>query len=138
MAAKGLESKYDMNSLVNQIMLMVLSAVAEMEFENTKKKFAEGKIAWAQRGYSIGGSAPFGFCFKEERLPQGNRMKTRKKLVEIPEEQAVLRTIEKCRQRGLGARRIAKQVANTHAGFENFTPTKVQKIIARKFQGVAS
>ncbi len=65
-------------------------------------------------------------------------MKTRKKLVEIPEEQAVLRTIEKCRQRGLGARRIAKQVANTHAGFENFTPTKVQKIIARKFQGVAS
>ena len=44
-AAKGLDSKYDMNSLVNQIMLMVLSAVAEMEFENTKKKFAEGKKA---------------------------------------------------------------------------------------------
>ena len=138
MAAKGLESKYDMNSLVNQIMLMVLSAVAEMEFENTKKKFAEGKIAWAQRGYSIGGSAPFGFEFEEERLPQGNRMKTRKKLVEIPEEQAVIKTIQACKKRGLGARRIAKQVANTHAGFESFTPNKVQKIIARKFQGITS
>jgi putative DNA-invertase from lambdoid prophage Rac len=138
MAAKGLDSKYDMNSLVNQIMLMVLSAVAEMEFENTKKKFAEGKIAWAQRGYSIGGSAPFGFEFEEERLPQGNRMKTRKKLVEIPEEQAVIKTIQKCKQRGLGARRIAKQVANTHAGYEDFSPNKVVKILNRKFQGVAS
>ena len=38
MAAKGLESKYDMNSLVNEIMLMVLSAVAARECENNKKK----------------------------------------------------------------------------------------------------
>ena len=75
---------------------------------------------------------------EEERLPQGNRMKTRKKLVEIPEEQAVIKTIQKCKQRGLGARRIAKQVANTHAGYEDFSPNKVVKILNRKFQGVAS
>ena len=137
-AAKGLNSKYDMNALVNQIMLMVLSAVAEMEFENTKKKFAEGKISWAQRGYSIGGSAPFGYCFEEEKLKHGNRMKTRKKLVEVPEEQAVIKTIHQCKKRGLGVRRIAKQVANTHAGFENFSPNKVDKILNRKFQGLGS
>ena len=95
-AAKGLNSKYDMNALVNQIMLMVLSAVAEMEFE------------------------------------------TRKKLVEVPEEQAVIKTIHQCKKRGLGVRRIAKQVANTHAGFENFSPNKVDKILNRKFQGLGS
>jgi len=135
-AAKGLDAKYDMNSLVNQIMLMVLSAVAEMEFENTKKKFAEGKISWAERGYSIGGSPPFGYCFQEEKLKHGNRMKIRKKLVEVPEEQAVLKTIRLARKRGLGARKIAKQVENTHKGFEKFSPTKVQNILKRKYQGL--
>ena len=65
-------------------------------------------------------------------------MNTRKKLIEIPEEQAVIQTIQKCKQRGLGARRIAKQVANTHAGYEDFSPNKVVKILNRKFQGVAS
>ena len=137
-AAKGLEAKYDMNLLVNQIMLMVLSAVAEMEFYNTKSRFAEGKVSWAKKGYSVGGSPPFGFSFKQERLPHGDGMKTRKKLVEIPEEQDVLKTIYACRKRGLGARRIAKQVASRHSGFENFTPHKVTKILSRKYQGVVN
>ena len=135
---KGLAAKYDMNILVNQIMLMVLSAVAEMEFENIKKKFAEGKIAWAERGYSIGGAPPFGFEFKEEKFKYGKRLKRRKKLIEVPEEQAVIQTIKACDKRGLGARRIAKQVANTHAGYENFNPNKVVKILNRKFQGVGT
>ena len=58
------------------------------------------------------------------------------KLVPIPEEQAVLKTIYKCRERGLGARRIAKQVSSLHAGYEDFPIHKVAKIINRKFQGL--
>ena len=134
--AKGLNSKYDMNTLVNKIMLMVLSAVAEMEFENTKKKFAEGKISWAQRGYAIGGSAPFGFRFEEEKMKNGNRVKTRKKLVEVPKEQDVLKTIRNCVKRGLGARRIARQIQNTHPEFPDFHYRKVERILQRKHQGL--
>ena len=84
------------------------------------------------------GSPPFGFEFKEETLKTGKRIKKRKKLIEVPEEQAVIRTIKACDKRGLGARRIAKQVANTHAGYENFKPNKVVKILNRKFQGVGT
>ena len=135
---KGLDAKWDMSAYANQVFLTMLSMVAEIEHHNTKKKFAEGKIAWAQRGYSIGGSPPFGYDFEHEELPNGKRMKTRKKLVEIPEEQAVLKTIRLARKRGLGARKIARQVRNTHPGFETFSPTKVAKILNRKYQGVAS
>ena len=56
----------------------------------------------------------------------------------MPKEQAVIQTIKACDKRGLGARRIAKQVANTHAGYENFKPNKVVKILNRKFQGVGT
>ena len=132
----GLKARFDMGDMANKIMLMVLSAVAEMEFENTKKKFAEGKISWAQRGYAIGGSAPFGFRFEEEKMKNGNRVKTRKKLVEVPKEQDVLKTIRNCVKRGLGARRIARQIQNTHPEFPDFHYRKVERILQRKHQGL--
>ena len=47
-----------MNEMVNKIMVMVLSAVAEIEHGSTVDKFKEGKLAWAPKGYSIGGTAP--------------------------------------------------------------------------------
>ena len=59
--SKGLESKFDMNSMTNQIMMMVLSAVAEIERATIKDRFAAGKLDWASRGYAIGGSAPYGY-----------------------------------------------------------------------------
>jgi DNA invertase Pin-like site-specific DNA recombinase len=43
--------------MANKIMLMVLSAVAEIEHANIKDRFGEGKVDWASRGFSIGGSA---------------------------------------------------------------------------------
>ena len=132
----GLRSKFDMNEMVNKIMLMVLSAVAEIEHGSTVDKFKEGKIAWAERGYAIGGSVPFGYEGVEEKVKTGNRLKRRMKLVEVPEEQAVLKTIRACRKRGLGIKRIAKQVSSTHAGFEGFHYAKVRKILERKFQGL--
>ena len=42
--SKGLDAKFDMNSMANQIMLMVLSAVAEIEHATIKDRFAAGKL----------------------------------------------------------------------------------------------
>jgi len=129
---KGLHAKFDMNEMANKIMLMVLSAVAEIEHGNIVDRFNDGKLDWASKSYSICGSAPFGY----KKVPVKHGRKTRWKLEEIPEEQAVLRTIEKCKKRGLGARRIAKQIQNSHAGFEKFPYWKVHNILHRKVQGL--
>ena len=126
-----------MNEMVNKIMLMVLSAVAEIEHGSTVDKFKEGKIAWAEKGYSIGGAVPFGYEGIEEKVKSGNRLKRRMKLVEIPEEQAVIKTIHACAKRGLGAKRIARQVSSTHEGYQDFHYSKVRKILNRKFQGLS-
>ena len=130
--AKGLRSKFDMNEMANQIMLMVLSAVAEIEHSTIKDRFGDGKVDWASRGYFIGGSAPYGYSKVEEK--HGN--KTRTRLEEIPEEQKVLQTIYALRDRGLGAKRIAKQVASLHACAATISYSKVRRILDRKFQGI--
>ena len=133
----GLRSKFDMNEMVNKIMVMMLSYAAEIEYGSTVDKLKEGKIAWAERGYAIGGAVPFGYEGIEEKVKTGNRLKRRMKLVEVPEEQAVLKTIHACAKRGLGAKRIAKQVSSTHPGFKDFHYSKVRKILDRKFQGLS-
>jgi DNA invertase Pin-like site-specific DNA recombinase len=129
--SKGLDSKFDMNSMANQIMLMVLSAVAEIEHATIKDRFAAGKLDWASRGYAIGGSAPYGFRHVEEK--RGS--KTRKRLEEVPEEQDVLKSIYKLHGRGLGPRKIARQVNSLH-DIPPMSHSKVQRILNRKFQGV--
>ena len=129
--SKGLDAKFDMNSMANQIMLMVLSAVAEIEHATIKDRFAAGKLDWASRGYAIGGSAPYGYRHKEVKTGS----KTRQYLEEVPEEQAVLRSIYKLNKRGFGARKIAKQVNSMH-NIPPLTHSKVQRILKRKFQGV--
>ncbi len=128
---KGLDAKFDMNHMANQIMLMVLSAVAEIEHATIKDRFAAGKLDWASRGYAIGGSAPYGYRHKEVKTGS----KTRQFLEEVPEEQAVLRTIYRLDKRGLGARKIAKQVNSLH-NIPPITHSKVQRILKRKFQGL--
>jgi DNA invertase Pin-like site-specific DNA recombinase len=129
--SKGLDAKFDMNSMANQIMLMVLSAVAEIEHATIKDRFAAGKLDWASRGYAIGGSAPYGYRHVEVKTGS----KTRKYLEEVPEEQAVLRSIYRLNKRGLGPRKIAKQVNSLH-DIPPLTHSKVQRILGRKFQGV--
>jgi putative DNA-invertase from lambdoid prophage Rac len=131
--ATGLRSKFDMNEMANQIMLMVLSAVAEIEHSTIKDRFGDGKIDWASRGYFIGGSAPYGY----EKIQERHGNKTRTRLEEIPEEQAVLKTIYALRDRGLGCRRIANQVASLHACAAGMSYSKVRRILDRKFQGMA-
>ena len=129
---KGLRSKFDMNEMANQIMLMVLSAVAEIEHSTIKDRFGDGKVDWASRGYFIGGSAPFGY--RKEKEKHGN--KTRTRLVEIPEEQEVLSTIYSLRDRGLGAKRIAREVSSLHECAKDISYSKVRRILDRKFQGL--
>jgi putative DNA-invertase from lambdoid prophage Rac len=129
--SNGLDSKFDMNSMTHDIMVMVLSAVAEIESATIKDRFAAGKIDWASRGYAIGGSAPYGYRHVEETIGS----KTRKFLEEVPEEQDVLKTIYKLKKRGLGARKIAKQVNSLH-DIPPMTHSKVDRILKRKFQGI--
>ena len=128
----GLAAKMDMVRINNRQLVATLAQFAEFEREMIKSRLSGGKIAWAEKGYSIGGHVPFGYAKEYEN--HGSRRHT--KLIPIPEEQAVLKTIYECRGRGLGARRIAKQVSSLHPGFENFPYHKVDKILKRKFQGL--
>ena len=128
----GLAAKMDMVRINNRQLVATLAQFAEFEREMIKSRLSGGKIAWAEKGYSIGGHVPFGYAKEYEN--HGSRRHT--KLIPIPEEQAVLKTIYECRGRGLGARKIAKQVSSLHPGFENFPYHKVDKILKRKFQGL--
>ena len=130
--ATGLAAKLDMGRINNRNLVATLAQFAEFERDMIKSRLSAGKIVWAEKGYSIGGHVPFGY--KKEYEDHGSRRHT--KLIPIPEEQAVLKTIYALRDRGLGARRIAKQVSNLHAGFEGFKYSKVTKILNRKFQGL--
>jgi len=134
--SKSLHNKFDMNEMVNKIMLMVLSAVAEIEHGNTKQKFAEGKLHWAEKGYAVGGSAPFGFLKQEEKFKEGNRIKRRMKLVPIPEEQKILSFIKKLRKRGLGPTRIHRQIIAHFPDYNEIPYWKVRRILDRKVQGL--
>ena len=130
-AQSGLKSRFDMAEMANKIMLMVLSAVAEIEHATIKDRLGDGRVDWAGRGYGIGGSAPYGY--RKEIEKHGNKIRT--KLVEVPEEQDVLNTIYRLRDRGLGARRIEREVNSLHPDAEVNT-NKVRRILNRKFQGL--
>ena len=129
----GLDAKLDMARINNRNLLATIAQFAEFERDLIMSRFNNGKIAWAEKGYSIGGHTPFGY--KKEYEYFGNN-KRRAKLIPIPEEQEVLKTIYACKSRGLGARRIAKQVQNLHKGYKDFPYHKVHKILNRKFQGL--
>ena len=130
---KGLKSRFDMSDMANKIMLMVLSAVAEIEHANIKDRFGEGKVDWAARGFFIGGSPPFGYTLEPVKI--GN--KTRKRLVEHPEEQKVLKSIHRLHSRGLAPNRIAKQINSLYKD-QKMYGTKVRRILDRKYQGLSS
>tara|TARA_R100000808_G_C2103821_1_gene120084 strand:- start:135 stop:920 length:786 start_codon:yes stop_codon:yes gene_type:complete len=129
--SKGLDAKLDMNRINNRNLVAQLAQFAEFERIMLMQRFASGKIAWAGKGYGIGGHVPFGYT--KEYDNSGSRRRT--KLVPVPEEQAVLEHIYALRDKGMGARRIAKQIQSSHAGYEDFPYHKVHRILKRKFQG---
>jgi site-specific DNA recombinase len=128
----GLEAKMDLTRMANNQLVTMLAWFAGMEKEMIMSRLNGGKLVYAERGYSIGGKTPFGY--KKEYDQSGSRRRT--KLVPIPEEQEVLKHIYALRAKGLGARKIAKQIQSSHPGYEDFTFHKVQRILKRKFQGL--
>ena len=130
---RGLKSKFDMSRMANEIMIMVLAAVAEIEHATIKDRFGDGKVDWASRGYHIGGGVPYGYEAVEEK--HGNKKRT--KLVEIESEQEVLRTIYALKRRGLGWKRIAVEVNSLHNNAD-MTYHQVRRILKRKFQGMSA
>ena len=131
-AKTGLEAKMDMTRLANQNLLTNMAQFAEIEREMIMSRLNGGKLVYAEKGYSIGGHVPFGY--EKQYDDTGSRRRT--KLIPIPEEQEVLKHIYALRSKGLGARKIAKQIQNSHPGYEDFPYHKVQRIINRKFQGL--
>ena len=127
---KGLRNRFDMNDMANKIMLMVLSAVAEIERATVKDRLAEGKLDWAGRGYFIGGTAPYGFDIVAEQ--HGN--KTRKKLVPNEEEMDILEIIHGLYSRGKRAKAISKELQSFHGVTMPYH--KVNKILNRQIQGL--
>jgi site-specific DNA recombinase len=131
-AKAGLEAKMDMTRIANQQLITNMAQFAEIEREMIMSRLNGGKLVYAEKGYSIGGKTPFGY--RKEYDESGSRRRT--KLVPVPEEQAVLKHIKALREKGLGARKIATQIQNSHPGYEDFPYHKVQRILMRKFQGL--
>ena len=130
----GLDQRFDMNDMVNKIMLMVLSAVAEIEHANIRDRFGEGKMDWASRGYYIGGGVPYGWRTEEEK--HGNKKRVR--LVEVPEEQEWIEVIHKLRKRGRGYKYIAKEL-NSLQNDKEWHYRQVEKVCKpRKYQAVSA
>ena len=130
----GLDQRFDMNDMVNKIMLMVLSAVAEIEHANIRDRFGEGKMDWASRGYYIGGGVPYGWRTEEEK--HGNKKRVR--LVEVPEEQEWIDVIHKLRKRGRGYKYIAKEL-NSLQNEKDWHYRQVEKVLKpRKYQAVSA
>jgi len=128
----GLEAKMDMTRIANQQLVTNMAMFAEIERETIMSRLNGGKLVYAEKGYSIGGKTPFGY--RKEYDDSGSRRRT--KLVPIPEEFAVLKHIWALREKGLGARKIAKQIQSSHPGYEDFPFHKVHRILKRKFQGL--
>ena len=131
----GLKARFDMGDMANKIMLMVLSAVAEIEHGMIKDRLGDGKIEWAERGYAIGGSIPFGFKAEKQRVGEGKSARTRTKLVRDPETYPIYLSILRLKKRGMGPRRIANQINSLYKGAD-MNYSRVRKILDRKFQGL--
>ena len=124
----GLNMKLDMIRMSNQMLVNNLAMFAEFEREQIMSRLYGGKIAYAERGYSIGGHTPFGY----RKVQEGKHTK----LEPIPNEQEVLKAIYKLAGRGRGAKAISKQIESSFPEYPQFPYHKVQRILNRKFQGL--
>ena len=127
----GLEVKFDWARQAQKVLVINMAQYAEFERTMIMERLNGGKLVYAEKGYSIGGQTPFGYT--KEYDDSGSRRRT--KLIPVPEEQEVLKHIYALRDEGLGARRIARQIQNSHVGYEDFPYHKVHRILQRKFQG---
>ena len=101
-----------------------------------KDRFGSGKLDWAERGYAIGGSAPFGFM---KEVEMHGKSKRRHKLVPHPENYEVLQRILKMHRRknGKSLQKIADEINALYPN-QNMYKEKIKRIVNRKYQGLAA
>ena len=100
----------------SKMFLSMLGAFAEFERDRISERIRETKQAQKARGEYLGGKAPFGWIYDDAR-----------KLVAVPEQQAVLRRIRKLAADGLSPYRISANLATRGVKLSHVT---VRKIIA--------
>jgi len=105
---------------VAKLFFGMLALVAEFERERILERTRDGRSAKASRGGHIGGSAPFGYRV----LGQGKEAG----LVEVPEQQAAIRTMLELRGKA-SLRNIAAAVKERHG--TNVSYEAVRRILSR-------
>jgi putative DNA-invertase from lambdoid prophage Rac len=88
---------------ISKLVFTILSAVAEAERDRIRERVRDVKRDQKTRGRYLGGVRPFGFEIGEAG-----------ELVEVPAEQAAIRTMVKLHRQGLALRPIAEEVERRH------------------------
>jgi DNA invertase Pin-like site-specific DNA recombinase len=101
---------------VSKLVFTILSAVAEAERDRTRERITEVKRDQRQRGRYLGGKLPFGWRVGEEGA-----------LVEVPEQQAAIRRMQRMRAQGLALRAIAERM---NEGGHALSHQGVKKVLA--------
>lgn len=104
----SVEENLDTSTAMGRFTVKILASLAEMEREQTGERTRVGLDQVAREGRARSRFAPFGYRTHDGGIEQ--QKGDRRQLVEHAAEQAVLSKIERLRQRGLGARRIAARL----------------------------
>ena len=123
----------DTGTAGGRFVLTILSAIAQLEREQTSERTREAMDQLGREGRARSGRVPFGF--RTEANPEAIQAVAgdRSRLVEHEAEQEVLRRMLALRREGLGARRIAgalnaQSEVNPRTG-RAWRPSVVQKIL---------
>jgi putative DNA-invertase from lambdoid prophage Rac len=87
---------------ISKLVFTILSAVAEAERDRIRERILDVKSDQRKRNRFLGGTVPFGWKVDEDG-----------RLIEVPEQQAVIREIVELRNEGLSLRAIAAKTNGT-------------------------
>ena len=129
----SVEEHLDTRSAVGEFTTTILAGLAQMERKLIGERTREAMRQIAREGRVRSGRLPFGY--RTRRNPDSTRAVAgdRSPLIEHKDEQLLLRGMRDLRARGLGARRIARELnskrPNPRTG-RPWTPSAVQKLLA--------
>ena len=129
----SVEEHLDTRSAVGEFTTTILAGLAQMERKLIGERTREAMAQIARQGRARSGRLPFGY--RTRANPESTRAVAgdRSALVAHEGEQLLLRRMRALRARGLGARRIARelnvQAPNPRTG-RAWTPSGVQKLLA--------
>ena len=130
----GAESISTSKSPSAKMFVNIMATFAEWDRDSTTAKLHNGKMNAVNEGRYIGGGVPYGFKLEEKGR--------HKYMVEVPEEQAVIRWVDRYYARSLKLgkrhpwRRMSKQIKSLYK--QEIPPWKVQRIAERKIKERAS